>query len=190
MADATVKENHHTWRIVSAEGEKISSVKLDIHENYFLPATDQAAASGEPLKPVATEIDSNAALVKPAIAKKLSVPKKSRRVLMLSELNELINYLGYTKQEVAEMFEVDPSTLSRWQQDKPIGKLRSKAMYDIDHIIAKGVRLFGSKTILKEWLSTTNYALGDQKPLDLLKDAYGITMVDNAIEAMSWGNFV
>lgn len=64
------------------------------------------------------------------------------------------------------------------------------AMNDIDHIITKGIRIFGSEEKFKEWLHTTNQALGDKKPIELLKDPYGIEVVDNAIEAMSWGNIM
>lgn len=61
-------------------------------------------------------------------------------------------------------------------------------MNDINHIITKGIRIFGSEENFKEWLNTTNYVLGDRKPIDLLKDPHGIDLVDNAIEALSWGN--
>jgi uncharacterized protein (DUF2384 family) len=50
------------------------------------------------------------------------------------------------------------------------------------------VKVFGSEKQLKEWLSTVNQALGNQKPIELIKSPYGIELVDNAMEALLWGN--
>lgn len=152
-----------SWRIVGSKGELISSIKTGTPRTHFLQA--EASISKE--------------------------SHETEGVLVFGQIKPMINYLGYSQQEIADVLEVDPSTLSRWKKDdKPIGKLRSKAMYDIDHIIAKGIRIFGSEANFRDWLNTVNYALGDKKPIELIKDPYGIELVDNAVEAMSWGNFM
>lgn len=150
------------WRIIGSEGEVLSSIKTGTSRRHFL-ATETSTKSKE----------------------------ETEGILVFGQIKPMIHYLGYSQQEIADVLEVDPSTLSRWKkEDKPIGKLRSKAMYDIDHIIAKGIRIFGSEATFKDWLNTTNYALGDKKPIELMKDPYGIELVDDAVEAMSWGNFI
>ena len=117
--------------------------------------------------------------------------KDTSVVLDFREIQPIIKFLGYSQQEVANILEADPSTLSRWKKgNRPIGRLRSKTMFDIDQILAKGIRIFGSESNFQEWLNTANYALGDKKPVELLKDPYGIGLVDNAIEAISWGNIL
>lgn len=60
----------------------------------------------------------------------------------------------------------------------------------VDEIIAKGVRIFGNEVLLKEWLDSTNDALGGSKPVDLLMDPYGVIQVEEAIDALSWGNYL
>ena len=101
----------------------------------------------------------------------------------------LFDFLGFSQQDVAEMMEVDPSTLFRWRKDdKKLNKLLTKAILDMDKLIAKGIRIFGSEEHFSEWLHTVNYALGDQKPFDLIKDPYGLELLDEALEAISWGN--
>ena len=156
------KDTKTNWRIVGAEGEIVTTIEVGIPITHFLHTEDKAGSDNS---------------------------SEAETVLAFGQIKPMIKYLGYSQQEVANILEVDPSTLSRWKkEDKPIGKLRSKTMYDIDHIITKGIRIFGSEENFKEWLYTTNYALGDKKPVELLKDPYGIEMVDSAIEAMSWGN--
>jgi uncharacterized protein (DUF2384 family) len=60
----------------------------------------------------------------------------------------------------------------------------------MDQIIAKGIRIFGSEKLMSEWLHTPNAALSSQKPVDLLKNPYQISLVNQALEAISWGNIL
>lgn len=148
-----------SWNIADDSGKVVSEVRVDEPKHYFLTSAEE-----EPMMVAEPE-------------------------LAYGKIKPMIQYLGYSQQEIAAVLEVDPSTLFRWNKDdKSIGKLRSKTMYDIDKIISRGVAIFGSESRLKEWLHTTNYALGDQKPIDLLKDPYGVDLVENAMEAMAWGN--
>jgi putative toxin-antitoxin system antitoxin component (TIGR02293 family) len=113
------------------------------------------------------------------------------QVLKFEEAMPVFDYLGYSQKEVAEVLEVNASTLSRWnknKKDNPMGKLQSKIVNQIDEIIAKGVALFGSQETFKQWLETPNFGLGGQKPLDMLKDPYALEKVEESLEAMSWGN--
>lgn len=109
-----------------------------------------------------------------------------------NQIKPLLNFLGYNQGDSSELLETNASTLSRWKNsEKPvdIGKLRSKVVLDIDEIIAKGVRIFGNEQLFQDWLNTTNYSLGDAKPVDLLKDIYSIELVEDAIDALSWGSY-
>lgn len=150
------------WKLADDKGKVVSQVRVNEPLRYFLPSGDE------------TEV---AMVAEPELA--------------YGQIKPMIQYLGYSQQEIAAVLEVDPSTLFRWNKDdKTIGRLRSKTMYDIDNIISKGVMIFGSEAQLKEWLHTINYALGDKKPIDLLKDPYGVDLVENAMEAMAWGNIL
>ena len=149
-----------SWKLADNRGNIIGKVRVNEPRRYFLSPNDEADVT------IAAEPE-----------------------LAYGQVKPMIQYLGYSQQEIAAILEVDPSTLFRWgKDDKTIGKLRSKTMYDIDKIISKGVTIFGSEAQLKEWLHTVNYALGDKRPIDLLKDPYGIDLVDDAMEAMAWGN--
>ncbi len=110
-----------------------------------------------------------------------------------SEILPLLKYLGYTQEESSELLETNSSTISRWKNsDKPvdIGRLRSKVVLDIDGIVSKGVGIFGNEELFQEWLNTSNYALGDVRPVELLKDVYSIELVEDALEALSWGSYL
>lgn len=123
----------------------------------------------------------------------LPILKKGRVSYAFREVNPLLSYLGYTQGDSSELLETDPSTISRWKNSKKsvdIGKLRSKVLLNLDEIMAKGIRIFGNEELFREWLNTTNYALGDIKPVDLLKDVYSMELVEGALDAMSWGDYL
>jgi putative toxin-antitoxin system antitoxin component (TIGR02293 family) len=110
------------------------------------------------------------------------------KALDFHETSVLFEFLDYTNQDIAELLEVDPSTLFRWKkEDRKLSKSLSKNLLEMDQIIAKGIRIFGSEEGLSEWLQLPNTALGNQKPAELLKNPYQIARVDQTLEALSWG---
>lgn len=103
----------------------------------------------------------------------------------------LFDFLDFTQADISELLEVDPSTLFRWKkEDRKLTKILTKNLLEMDQIIAKGIRIFGSEALLSQWLHAPNPSLGHQKPAALLKNPYGIARVDEALEAISWGNIL
>lgn len=125
---------------------------------------------------------------------KLSSVKESMLIekqFNLSETKELFNFLQFSQAEIAEVLEIDPSTLVRWKkEDRILSRLLTKSIKDMDKIIAKGVRIFGTEALFQDWLHTTNESLGSQRPIDLMRSPYGMERIDEALEAMSWGNIL
>lgn len=112
-------------------------------------------------------------------------------VLDFHETGQFFDFLNFTTSDIAEVMEVDPSTLFRWKkEDRKLSKALTKNLLEMDQIIAKGIRIFGSEELMSEWLHTPNAALAHQKPAYLLKNPYQISLVDQALEAISWGNIL
>lgn len=111
--------------------------------------------------------------------------------LNYSEVEPMLDFLEFNQKDAAIFLEVDPGTISRWKRNKnDIGKLRTRNLMNVDEIIAKGVRIFGNELLFKNWLQASNDALGNVKPVELLKDPYGVSQVEEAIDALSWGNYL
>lgn len=109
-------------------------------------------------------------------------------MLDFKDTSVLFDFLEFTQADISELLEVDPSTLFRWKKDeKKLSKVLTKNILDMDKVIAKGIRIFGSEQALSIWLQSPNASLGNQKPSNLLKNPYGTELVDQAMEAMSWG---
>jgi hypothetical protein len=59
-------------------------------------------------------------------------------VLDFHETSPFFDYLDFTSQDVAELLEVDPSTLFRWKKDdRKLSKAITKNLLEMDQIIAK-----------------------------------------------------
>lgn len=158
----TPQEAGQEWHI-KKQGKPVAKVKVEEQNSFFYPPSywESEGVVREP------------------------------EVLNYSEVEPMLDFLGYNQKEAATFLEVDPGTISRWKKNKnEIGRLRTKNLMDVDEIIAKGIRIFGNEDRFKEWLDTTNNALGNVKPLALLKDPYGVTQVEEAIDALSWGAYV
>lgn len=161
-ANRSTQTKPHEWRIMDEKGRTIDAVSFSLPAQYFFSGRDSAAT--EDREPYA-------------------------KILDFKSTQPLFDFLGFSQQDVAEMMEVDPSTLFRWKkEDRKLNKLLTKTILDMDKLIAKGIRIFGSEEHFSEWLHTSNYALGGKKPFDLMKDPYGLELLDEALEAISWGN--
>lgn len=150
----------HTWKISFGEGSAETVQTGDDSYYFFREAVSLVS--------------------EPAAVYELAVP--------FHDTGRLFDFLHFTQHDVSEALEVDPSTLSRWRkEDKKLTRVLTKNILDIDQVIAKGIRIFGSEEQLSKWFQVENASLSNQKPAALMKSPYGIARVDEAMEAMSWG---
>lgn len=104
------------------------------------------------------------------------------------EVAPIIEFLDLKVPEIAQAAAVSPSTVSRWDADSSIGVAGSNQFFRIDEIIRKGVDLFGGLEMFKAWLHSPNMALGNKIPAKLLTSQIGIDIVEEAVDALHYGN--
>ncbi len=109
------------------------------------------------------------------------------RGLKYKSIQPLVLFLDLSTEAVAELAGVSPRTVSRWADDTLIGALPSKNLVLLDSLVHRGIEVFGSETTFKSWLRQPNNALGDERPIDLLTTPYGAELVEEAVEAMEYG---
>lgn len=108
--------------------------------------------------------------------------------LLSEEISAIVDFLDLKNQEIAKAASVSPSTVSRWDHKSPIGTPGSYQFFKIDEVIKKGVDLFGNTTYLKQWLDSPNMALGNEAPIKLITSMIGLELVDEALDALHFGN--
>lgn len=107
-----------------------------------------------------------------------------------SKIDRMIDYLGFNQSEVAELLDLDSSTVSRWKKkDSKLDKFRSSYLFKLDKLLLIGKRIFGNLDDLKKWLDTENVSLGNKKPIDVIKNN-GVDKVTEVLHSLSWGNYL
>lgn len=118
----------------------------------------------------------------------LQVAKVVEEGLESAEIVPILDYLGFKVPDVAKAAAVSASTVSRWHPTSSIGVPGSNQFFRIDQIIRKGVDLFGDLDDLKSWLQSPNLALGNAVPAKLITTAIGVELVEEALDALHYGN--
>jgi putative toxin-antitoxin system antitoxin component (TIGR02293 family) len=118
----------------------------------------------------------------------LQVAQVVEEGLQSAEIGPILDYLGFKVSDIAKAASVSASTVSRWHPKTSIGIPGSNQFFRIDQVIRKGVDLFGGLEELKGWLQSPNLALGNAVPAQLITTAIGVELVDEALDALHYGN--
>jgi putative toxin-antitoxin system antitoxin component (TIGR02293 family) len=91
----------------------------------------------------------------------------------------------------AEYLGISGKSLVRYsQQDKRFKPIHSEKIIELAEVSNLGLEVFQDSEKFKLWLETPNYALGNNKPFDLLKNSYGKAMVIAELTRVNYGIFV
>lgn len=91
----------------------------------------------------------------------------------------------------AEFLNVSTKTLERHKKNaKQFKPLQSEKIIEMAEVTDLGTDVFGSSEKFKLWLETPNFALGNMKPMELLKDSYGKEMVMGELTRINHGILV
>ncbi|MGV3764219.1 type II RES/Xre toxin-antitoxin system antitoxin [Parapedobacter sp.] len=97
----------------------------------------------------------------------------------------------FTEHEWAVFLELSTKTLNRYKmENRHFKTLHSEKIMELAEVTREGLEIFGDTELFKQWLHTANYALGNRKPMDLLKDSYGKELVLKELTHINHGIFV
>ena len=106
-------------------------------------------------------------------------------------LFDLIQHVTpFTEEDWAHYLDLSTKSLQRYKQSsrhfKPI---QSEKIIEVAEVTNVGLDVFGSMEKFRLWLDTPNFALGNMKPMELLKDSYGKEMVIGELTRINHGIF-
>ena len=97
----------------------------------------------------------------------------------------------FTENDWATILELSTKTLNRYKmENRHFKTLHSEKIMELAEVTRAGLEVFGDTERFKQWLHTPNYALGNKKPLELLKDSYGKELVLAELTHINYGIFV
>ena len=97
----------------------------------------------------------------------------------------------FSESDWATILELSTKTLNRYKMENRYFKtLHSEKIMELAEVTLEGLEVFGDTERFKQWLHTPNYALGNRKPLELLKDSYGKDLVMAELTHIDHGIFI
>jgi len=98
----------------------------------------------------------------------------------------------FTENDWATFLDISTKSLQRYKKDseyifKPI---HSEKIIELAEVTNLGKDVFDSNDQFYIWLNSSSLALGNLKPIELLKDSYGKEMVLNELNRIDQGIFV
>ena len=97
----------------------------------------------------------------------------------------------FSESDWATYLELSTKTLNRYKMENRYFKtLHSEKIMELAEVTLEGLEVFGDTERFNQWLHTPNYALGNRKPLELLKDSYGKDLVMAELTHIDHGIFV
>lgn len=108
-------------------------------------------------------------------------------------LFDLIQHLTpFTESDWADFLDISTKSLQRYKisGEHYFKSIHSEKIIEMAEVTQIGMEVFGDVEKLKLWLNTPNFALGNLKPVELLKDSYGKEMVITELTRINYGIFV
>lgn len=78
---------------------------------------------------------------------------------------------------------------SKTKDDFVFKPIQSEKIFELAEVTNLGQEVFDSQSAFYAWLNTPSFALGNLKPIELLKDSYGKEMVLNELHKIDFGIF-
>jgi putative toxin-antitoxin system antitoxin component (TIGR02293 family) len=126
------------------------------------------------------------------LANKMLIIALIRSGIPYSLFNLIQLYTPFTENDWANFLDISTKSLHRYKtaSDFYFKPIHSEKIIEMSEVTKVGLDVFGNMDKLKLWLNTPNYALGNLKPIELLKDSYGKELVISELIRINHGILV
>jgi putative toxin-antitoxin system antitoxin component (TIGR02293 family) len=108
-----------------------------------------------------------------------------------SLFSRIQDYTPFSEKEWSEFLSISTKSLQRYkQQPRKFKPIQSEKIIEMAEVTNIGLDVFGEMEKFKLWLNTPSFALGNLKPIDLLRDSYGKEMVIGELTRINYGILV
>ena len=123
---------------------------------------------------------------------KMLIVHSIRKGISFSFFNTIKNNSPFTDVEWADFLNLSTKSLQRYKNEKKFvfKPIHSEKIIELAEVTNFGNEVFDNNKDFYSWLNTTSIALGNMKPLELLKNSYGKEMVMDELHRIDQGIFV
>jgi len=125
------------------------------------------------------------------LANKLLLISIIRKGVPYSFFDLIQQITPFDEADWANFLDISTKSLHRYNESaKHFKPIQTEKIIEMAEVTNIGLEVFGGMQKLKLWLDTPNYALGNLKPMELLKDSYGKEMVVSELTRINYGILV
>jgi putative toxin-antitoxin system antitoxin component (TIGR02293 family) len=126
-------------------------------------------------------------IIRQPIRSYVDLIKISREGLPVLALTRLMQYLEISPAELRWLMDMSQSTYQRRMKSKLLTTAESERLVQLYQLIQKGLEIFEDKEDFLDWLKSRNQALGDVKPMELLRSQLGMHEVSELLGRIEHG---
>jgi uncharacterized protein (DUF2384 family) len=102
---------------------------------------------------------------------------------------DFLTVSGFTYDEFQETFKTTVKTIQNYVvHDLKLDSSLSEKLLKSFALFQKGIEIFGSAQAFHEWLNVSSYGLGNQIPFDLMDTITGITLIEEELIRIAYGD--
>ncbi|MGB4773947.1 MAG: antitoxin Xre/MbcA/ParS toxin-binding domain-containing protein [Daejeonella sp.] len=118
----------------------------------------------------------------------LSLINAVREGIKFNAFMSIVTKSPFNISEWSAFLHLSERTMQRYKkEEKTFDPIHSEKILEITLIYKKGVDVFGDTERFNSWLNSTNIALGNIKPKDLLDNTFGISMLKDELTRIEYG---
>lgn len=102
-------------------------------------------------------------------------------------LHTIQNRLGLSNLELSQLLMVSPRTIDRRKKEEVLPADESERSYRIARLTDLAAEVTGSMEKASIWFKKPNYALGNKKPIELMKTEPGARLVERTLNQIRHG---
>jgi len=148
------------------------------------------------LYPAAEEEDSSINMVAETIAvygtmynNPINILSNSKKGLKANAALDFLSVSGFTYDEFQETFKTTVKTIQNYVvQDLKLDAVLSEKLLKSFSLYNLGIEVFGSASAFHQWLNVPAYGLGNQVPFTLMDTITGITLIEDELNRIAYGD--
>lgn len=119
----------------------------------------------------------------------ISLLTSSKNGLSAKAAIDFLNLSGFSKEEFQDTFKTNVKTIQNYvsNSSKLDASLSEKLLKSFS-LFDKGIAVFGSAKAFHQWLNMPSYGLGNQIPFDLMDTITGISLIEEELIRIEYGD--
>ena len=139
--------------------------------------------------PVLSEEEVLISYYQPSYLNDITLLTSSKKGLDAKAAIDFISLSGFTKEQFQETFKTTVKTIQNYDNNKlKLDAALSEKLLKSFELFDKGIEVFGTAKSFHMWLNTPSFGLGNQIPFNLMDTITGISLIEEELIRIEFGD--